>query len=106
MVRDVHFLGPMTRYQSGQAGAVTTNGGYRRGSARTWPSLRQAPLNPCGTAVQRPEGIAQRRERQRAILTASTQGFRMRAPEGWPRLQSRAPPLTLRRAAHVVGRGG
>ena len=31
MMRDVHFLGPMTHYQSGQAGAVTTNGGYRVG---------------------------------------------------------------------------
>ena len=30
-VRDVHFLGPLTRYQSGQAGTVTTNGGYRVG---------------------------------------------------------------------------
>jgi len=30
-VRDVHFLGPMTRYQSGQAEAVTTNDGYRVG---------------------------------------------------------------------------
>jgi hypothetical protein len=63
MMRDVHFLGLMTRYQPGQAGAVATNGGYRVGSARTWPSLRQAPLNPCGAAVQRPEGLAQRRER-------------------------------------------
>src|SRR5215813_1322256 len=26
MVPDVHFLGPMTRYQPGQTGAVTTNG--------------------------------------------------------------------------------
>ncbi len=30
----------------------------------------------------------------------------MRAPEGWPRLQRRAPPLTLRRAALAVGREG
>jgi len=29
----------------------------------------------------------------------------MRAPEGWPRLQHRTPPLTLRRAARAVGRG-
>ena len=43
---------------------------------------------------------------QRAILTVSPQGFRMRAPEGWPGLASRALPLTLRRAAHTVGCGG
>jgi hypothetical protein len=42
---------------------------------------------------------------RRALLTASTQGFKMRAPEGWACLQHRAPPLTLRRAAHAVGRG-
>jgi len=34
------------------------------------------------------------------------QGFRMRAPEGWPRLQPRAPPLTLRGTAQAVGRRG
>ena len=28
-------------------------------------------------------------------MTASTQGFRMEAPEGWP-FATRAPPLTLR----------
>ena len=33
-------------------------------------------------------------------------GFRMRATEGWPRLQCRAPQLTLRRDARAVVRRG
>jgi hypothetical protein len=48
-----------------------------QGHARFWPSLRQAPLNPCGSAVQRPEGIAQRRERdagQGGVTEAAERG--------------------------------
>jgi len=46
------------------------------------PSDRR-PLNPSrAQRFQRPEGIAQRRERSERFLTASTQGFRMRAAGG------------------------
>jgi hypothetical protein len=77
------------------------------GSARSWPSLRLGATESLRGAVRRPGGgrAATRRPQAAALLTASTQGFRMRAPEGWLRLQPRTPPLTLRRAARSVGRG-
>jgi hypothetical protein len=105
-VRDVHFLGPMTRYQSGKAEGVATNGGYRVGERS------DLAIPPTGAPESlRRSGPEARRDRaatraQRAILTASTQGFRMRAPEGWPRLQHRARSMTLRRVGRVVGCGG
>jgi len=58
--------------------------------ARSWPSLRQAPpesLRRSGPEARRDRAATRA---QRAILTASTQGFRMRAPEGWPVCNPRA----------------
>src|SRR5215467_3548560 len=81
--------------------------------AATEYGQRSGPAIPPTGAPEslRRSGPEARRDRvatraQGALLTASTQGFRMRAPEGWPRLQHCAPPLTLRRAARAVGRGG
>jgi hypothetical protein len=76
---------------------------------RVHRSVLAIPLIGAPESLRR-SGPEARRDRaatraQRALLTASTQGFRMRAPEGWPRLQQRAPPLTLRRAARAIGRG-
>ena len=38
-VRDVGFIGPLTRCRSGSTGMVATCGGYRLGGARSWPSF-------------------------------------------------------------------
>jgi hypothetical protein len=40
IVRDVGFIGPLTRCRSGLTGTVATRSGYRSGGARSWPSFR------------------------------------------------------------------
>jgi hypothetical protein len=106
MVPDVHSYGPDDQLSIG-----TGRGGCYRNQLQRQPALGgchpfdRRPLNPCAHSgpEARRDGAATRA--QRALLTASTQGFRMRAPEGWPLLQHRAPPLTLRRVARAFGCG-
>jgi len=77
--------------------------------ARSWPSFRLVPLNPCqgrGQARLRvylyqaipPSAVVLRLQ---TGLTANLQGFRIRAPEGWPLLQRRAStePMAPRRSS-------
>lgn len=92
MVRDVQFLELLTRYQPGRAGAVAINGGYWVGGALGpgHPSDRR-PLNPCGAAVQRPEGIAQRR--LPTVSAAIVRRFRINGGHPWP--GARSAPLKL-----------
>ncbi|SRR6266851_6942443 len=57
------------------------------------PGDRIAVSDKRRSAVPPPTGTL----RSQPGLTANLQGFRIRAPEGWPLLQRRAPVLCLRR---------
>jgi hypothetical protein len=106
MVRDVVLHHDDVRIGPGRCGMVATGASYRPGRARTWPSLRLAPDESLPRLAGQGLRLRQQATRRRRALARDLARLQDRAPEGWPHLRSRAPLLTLRRAARAVGRGG
>ena len=77
--------------------------------ARSWPSFRLGPLNTCQGRCQAGLRVYVCRApppfavvlRLQTGLTANLQGFRIRAPEGWPLLQRRTTALGMRRCIRL-----
>jgi hypothetical protein len=98
----------MTASRSGQgdAGWLLQEPATDPGHARTWPSLRLAHDESLPRLAGQGLRLRQQATRRGRALARDLARLQDRAPEGWPRLQSRAPPMTLRRTARAVGRGG
>ena len=98
----------MTASRSGQgdAGWLLQEPATDPGHARTWPSLRLAHDESLPRLAGQGLRLRQQATRRRCALARDLARLQNRAPEGWPRLQPRAPPLTLRGTAQAVGRRG
>ena len=93
-VHDVLFLFDDGMSGPGWFGMVATEASYRPGRARTWPSLRLPPDESLSRLAGQGLRLRQQATRRRCALARDLARLQDRAPEGWPLLQLRAPPLT------------